>query len=124
MIGRMPFDVSLRNLRSRSIGHLKGSELLQIAKNVAYVSKSTLFPRSAVRPWAKGIPRQSVNVAPGRTVRGGKFEIAFAQSFEEGMYRLNVSRRVRADNDDFVERGRNPLQTLGNLIDYFIRTTG
>lgn len=39
----------------------------------------------------------------------------FAQSLEEGMDWLDVSRRARIEHDHIVEVRRNLIQTLGNL---------
>lgn len=69
-------------------------------------------------------PRQLATVALNRAFRGGELKIMIAQSFEEGAYRLNVSRRVRAESDDIVEKSRNPLHILGNLIDHGNEPTG
>lgn len=69
-------------------------------------------------------PRQSATVALNRTFRGGELEILIAQSFEEGAYRLNVTRQVRAESDDIAEISRIPLHTLGNLIDHVNEPTG
>ena len=53
-----------------------------------------------------------------RAFRRGKVEVVFAQALEEGSYRLDVGRRISAENDHIVEVGRHLCQTFNVLVNY------
>ena len=77
----------------------------------------TLFPRSDGHPRAKWSSSKISIRGAQSGFRGGELEGMHAQALEERTYRLDVSRRVRVEDDQVVEAGHHLFQALHNLVD-------
>ena len=71
--------------------------------------------RTVVRIWAytqggNGVVQTICVRAAEASLRGEEQEVVFAQGFEQSSYRIDLGRRIRAENDHIIEVGRHLCQ--------------